>query len=449
MQHFSKSNFSGAFQSFTEAIRLSPTSAVYHCNRAAAALQLQKPEIAAEDAENALQRDPGYLRAALRAGRAQLLLQRAEAARQHFEKALALTPNCPAAIKGLEDVKHLADKQHNQEVANDAHASAGARPALLRVAISEEQAALELYSAEQVLASNPNIEAIKCSVVEGLIACRRYSDALARCEELRPGVERYYLEAEALWRSGGVKEAMAKVEKILQISPNLGKCVALQEHLLHVSQKLEQATACMEEGVYLDVLETCASLLAMLEPGACSGLYSIILCQRADASASRGAWKESLTDLDRAVDIEPSNTHALRMRADVHKQSGAYLQCFLDVQRLKRVSPATPGIGALLEDVARLCAESPEDMSRQKRSGSCGPGAERTGPWSDLGPRSAFQTLGVPHGATAAEVRKAYLKLAASWHPDKWSGAPENERAAAEERFKKIQAAYDAVATTK
>src|ERR1700754_7661 len=49
-----------------------------------------------------------------------------------------------------------------------------------------------------------------------------------------------------------------------------------------------------------------------------------------------------------------------------------------------------------------------------------------------------YQTLGVERGANADEVRKAYRKLARKHHPDLNPGDK-----AAEDRFKKVQEAYD------
>src|SRR5881398_3868385 len=49
-----------------------------------------------------------------------------------------------------------------------------------------------------------------------------------------------------------------------------------------------------------------------------------------------------------------------------------------------------------------------------------------------------YDTLGVKKGASADEVKKAYRKLAAKYHPDKNPGD-----ATAEEKFKEVQNAYD------
>jgi hypothetical protein len=57
----------------------------------------------------------------------------------------------------------------------------------------------------------------------------------------------------------------------------------------------------------------------------------------------------------------------------------------------------------------------------------------------------ALSTLGLSHGADSADVRRAFRKLAAVLHPDRFPAAGEAERADLMRRFAEITAAYHAL----
>lgn len=432
MAAFGSGRHGEAFDCFTEAIRLCPTSAVYHCNRAAAALRLGRPALAAQDAENAAARDPGYLKAHIRAGQAYLKLEEPEKAEESFAKAAELEPGSAAAERGLAQTAALRRRLVEEDAANQAAADAGERPALPRSEIDTEAAAMQLIAADTVLASAPRNEAARCSRAEALILCRRYFDALEACDMLLEGAEKAYLRAEALWRGGDIADALAALgDSEDRKEPT--KCTELRQHVQNMKHRLDKIESSIDDGVYLDAIDTCSEALQGLDPGACCGLYRLLLRRRASSYAAQRQWKESLADADAALALQASDAEALRLRADLYKQTGRYLDYFLDIQRLKKVAPDAPGLSKLLEDAARLCAQAGPD-GRGEGGGFDG---------AVVGPPSAFRELGISSGSSAAEVRKAYLKLAAEWHPDKWAAAESEERDAAEERFKKIQAAYE------
>ena len=54
-----------------------------------------------------------------------------------------------------------------------------------------------------------------------------------------------------------------------------------------------------------------------------------------------------------------------------------------------------------------------------------------------------YQILGVSKDATEDNIRKAYRKCAAQWHPDKFASKSDAEKKEAEEHFKQIGAAYE------
>ena len=99
-----------AFDEFTEAIRLAPSRAVYHANRAAVALKLGRDACAASDALHACERDPNHVAAHVRAATAILRVGGAdpEESLRLFERASVLDPGNVAASRGKADASAAA-----------------------------------------------------------------------------------------------------------------------------------------------------------------------------------------------------------------------------------------------------------------------------------------------------------------------------------------------------
>lgn len=58
---------------------------------------------------------------------------------------------------------------------------------------------------------------------------------------------------------------------------------------------------------------------------------------------------------------------------------------------------------------------------------------------------AAYKTLGVSPDATNAEVKDAYRSLAKKYHPDRYATQSAEAQAEAEQKFKEVQAAYEAI----
>lgn len=57
--------------------------------------------------------------------------------------------------------------------------------------------------------------------------------------------------------------------------------------------------------------------------------------------------------------------------------------------------------------------------------------------------KNYYEILELKKDATEKEIKKAYRKLAAKWHPDKWVNSSEKEKKEAEEKFKDINEANE------
>jgi DnaJ like chaperone protein len=58
---------------------------------------------------------------------------------------------------------------------------------------------------------------------------------------------------------------------------------------------------------------------------------------------------------------------------------------------------------------------------------------------------SSYKILDVERSATDDDVKKAYRKMAMKYHPDKVAHLGDNFRKAADDKFKKVNAAYNKI----
>ena len=428
---FGDKDWGEAFHAFTEAIRLHPKSAVFHGNRSAAALRLGQYEVAVRDSLNAIDVDAEYVKGYVRAGKGYLGLEEGRLAHEMFEKGLKWDPENKVLIDGLRQAEEMIERMEKDNVANQEVADRGERRALPRSWCEEYESAAEMVlSAEEILKRNARLEHAMYTKVEGLILCGRYSQAMEySMSALRNGKELEYLISEAMWRSGDVEGAVQRLDKHLD---NM-KCRELSEFLKDIEKRVLSIVMAFEDGVYLDAIDLCTELLGILSMGACSGLYCRILKIRADAYCYREQWKDALTDLEFVLKVQSEDVDAMRSKADILKQKGDYTEYFLELQRIKRSQPKLPGLATLIEEAARLSLDSAY-QGNQNRDGL-----------SAFGPAEAFAVLELSVRASLSDVRKAYLSLAAKWHPDKWSRGSVDDKAKAEEKFKAIKKAYESI----
>ena len=86
----------------------------------------------------------------------------------------------------------------------------------------------------------------------------------------------------------------------------------------------------------------------------------------------------------------------------------------------------------------------PENRSGQP-GGTAGDRQSRASDSDSPDRRDPYTILGVGPGASRQEIKAAYRRLAAAYHPDKVQHLGEDLQKMAEERFKEIQQAYDAL----
>ena len=97
---FSKGDYPGAIQHYTEAIKRNPEDAKLYSNRAACYQKLAEFKLALQDCEDCIKLDPTFVKGHVRKGMALYALKEFTKASSAFQKALEIDSNCQEAVEG-------------------------------------------------------------------------------------------------------------------------------------------------------------------------------------------------------------------------------------------------------------------------------------------------------------------------------------------------------------
>lgn len=123
-QHLAAKDYGKSIESYTQAIEINDTNAVYFSNRAAAYIQNQQYDLAIVDAEKATIIDPSYSKAWSRLGHSHYLLENLDEALDAYNKALEFEPSNSNFKSVVDDIKRK--KQFNDSSLDKAGSSSGA-----------------------------------------------------------------------------------------------------------------------------------------------------------------------------------------------------------------------------------------------------------------------------------------------------------------------------------
>merc|ERR1711915_242084 len=125
---------------------------------------------------------------------------------------------------------------------------------------------------------------------------------------------------------------------------------------------------------------------------------------------------ESISDCDKALDLDPNYTKALLRRAKSYMETEQYEEAVRDYEKVHKADRGNMEYRQLLQE-AKL------ELKKSKR-------------------KDYYKILGVDKNANEEEIKKAYRKRAMVHHPDRHSSASEEEKKEHETKFKEVGEAY-------
>ncbi|GHP05944.1 hypothetical protein PPROV_000469100 [Pycnococcus provasolii] len=507
---FAAKQYELAFDKYTEAIRKNPKSHAFHANRAAAALKLARYECAVEDASNAIARCQEHTGARVRLARALLGIGRVKASVDCAQELLQMSeagdlPALTEAQRKSTDAVLRDAERESTRLARDAEAARlraerGERAPLPPLPLPPDDAASLLLSAREVLAAlckggaatadgggGTSLEGARCAEVEALVHCRRYDDARRALPSLREGLDKAYLTAEVMWRSGDLRESArllarqiaprcdvetmssstssasslpspsddeAEAEALLDDTlpielPDTHKCVALMRKVCELRRLVSRGDRQREREQFRDALESYADALAYDSSVAATRLAADLHHKRATClHVGLLRTDDALAELEKCTALEPSHLGGGMLRASIYQDQGKHQACLLELYRVRNSAPdATDGSGNLSALWEELCAAARRCLNEE--AGAKDYHEQVKDASRARGELSLYALLEVDAGVSVKELKKAYRRLAAKWHPDKWVKGTETEKSEAEAKFKAIKDAYEMLLGTK
>ncbi|XP_027340864.1 TPR repeat-containing thioredoxin TTL1 [Abrus precatorius] len=329
-EHYKRGHFADALSLYDRAIAMSPASAAYRSNRAAALTGLGRLAEAVRECEEAVRLDPNYGRAHQRLASLFLRLGQVENARKHLcYPGLQLDPCEMQKLQVVEkhiskcgDVRRIGDwKSVLREV--DAAVAAGADSSP-RLFMCRAEALLKLHQiddAESVMFHIPKMELLSNSSSQA-----RFFGMLAEAYS-------YFVRAQIEMALGRFENAVTAAEKASQIDPRNVEVAVLLNNVrmvararvrgndLFKSERFTEACSAYGEGLRLDPSN------------------AVLYCNRAACWFKLGQWERSIEDSNQALHIQPNYTKALLRRAASNSKLERWEEAVKDYEVLRRELP--------------------------------------------------------------------------------------------------------------
>ena len=396
---YKKQQYDKALTFYTKAIELTPTEPTYYTNRASVFLVKENYKAALNDCLQALRINENHFRALMRAGKCYMLLGNLPQAQNLYFRADKVQPNDPSIVSEL---KELGESQQNYDSCEDF------------LKLNNFQQAL--YYIERLIEKcNGSLE-FKLKKIELLIL----NGDLKKCGEMCLMVDNQfgnssdlkYFRGKCAYYMGNVPQAEKILKETLQYDQDFSKARVFLKQIKESENQKEQANQLFSSGQNQEAIEAYTNCLKLDAHN--KNYNSIILSNRAACYMKKNDYVKALTDINKAIDLNPDYIKAYARRGNIKVQLEDYEEAIKDYHKVKEMNSNYPDIDNLLS--------SAQANSRQRKR------------------KDYYKILEIEKNATNDQIKKAYRKAALKWHPDKNSETEEQKREA-EKMFKDVSEA--------
>lgn len=380
------------------ALEVTPNSSIFLSNRAAAFLAANRFLEALEDAQRALELDPGNAKIMHRMARILTNLGRPAEALDVLSN---VQPPATAKDRSAPEtmLKHITQAEQSL--------SEGKGGSMVVFAI--EQARQMLGSG----AKTPRKWTLMTGEAQLLIRNdnaygKAHDVAISLLRENNQDPDALLLRARAYYGQGDNDQAIKYLKMCLGLDPDNKQAIKLLRQVQKLVRTKDEGNAAFKAKNYQRAVELYSQGLE-IDPTN-KDINSKLLNNRAQARHALKDYDKAIEDCTEALRLDPGYVKAQKIRAKAYGASGNWEEAVKDY---KNVAEASPGEKGIQEDIRHAEFE----LKKSKR-------------------KDYYKMLGVSKDASDTEIKKAYRKMAIQYHPDK---NPDST----DEMFKEIGEAYE------
>ncbi|KAL1496540.1 hypothetical protein AB1Y20_014146 [Prymnesium parvum] len=404
--------YAKAVELYGQAIELAPDNPTYLMNRSAALLALNKSAAALSDAKAALELDPTLLKAHLRAAKCLIQMGQLSDVRRQLEAAQALPGGAAATAAEFATLEQLDGLLRNGKKALELGTEQSAREATI------------LFS--QLAERCPDSVQFVCLHMEAILIARpkqgapqviSESSRWLRLNQDNPDL--LCVRGKALYGTGQLEQALKHFGEALRLDPDHSGSRQMRSLLKELDGLKTRGNEAFASGRYQEAIERYTDAIAVDEKA--EDIHLTLYTNRATAKFKLKDYAGAINDCNAALRIQPRHVKAVLRRAAAKLELEDYKGAIADYEEAQQISPED-------KSIAQGLRHAKIELKKSQR-------------------KDLYKLLGTTKHASDQEIKKAYRKSALQYHPDRHSNATEEEREAAEKKFKEIGEAFDILST--
>jgi len=397
-----------ALNKYNQAIELCPENPAYYGNRAACHMMLSQYHKALEDAKTAVTLDNTFVKGFVRIAKCCIALGETPSAKQAVERGLSLEPSSKAFESEIQNYKFL--EKHQTEI---------------DIACEAKDYRKALYHTEQSLNIALASKRLKVKKAECLAYLGRYLEAqniandLLRSDSMN--ADAMYVRGLCLYYEDFVDKAFTHFQQVLRLAPDHQMAKDTYRRAKSLKQKKEEGNIAFKSSNWNKAHELYSQALQI---DTCNKATNAKLYfNRATVAAKQKKFDESVADCDQAIKLDDKYLKAFLRRGRSYMELEKYEDAVRDFEQINKMERGN-------QEYRQLLSNAKLELKKSKR-------------------KDYYKLLGVDRSANDEEIKKAYRKRALVHHPDRHSGASEEERKEHEKKFKEVGEAYGVLSDQK